>query len=113
MLKIYHNPRCSKSRAGLKYLQDNHIDHEVEKYLDNPPSPEKLQNLLDKMGKKPMEIIRTQEQVYKTEFKGKDMTDEDWLKALSEHPRLLKRPIIESEDQAVLAQPPEEIEKIR
>ncbi|MCF8303819.1 MAG: arsenate reductase (glutaredoxin) [Bacteroidales bacterium] len=113
MLKIYHNPRCSKSRAGLKYLQENNIGHEVEKYLDNPPTPEKIKELLDKMGKKPMDIVRTQEQVYKSEFKGKDIPDEDWYKILSEHPRLLKRPIIEKNDKAVLAQPPEEIEKLR
>ena len=113
MLKIYHNPRCSKSRAGLKYLRENNIEHEVFEYLKQPVDAITLKTLIDKTGKKPIEVVRTQEKEYKENLKGKDISDKELLEFMARHPKLLKRPIVESEDKAVIAQPPEEIEKIR
>ena len=76
-MKIYHFPRCSKSRAGLKYLQEKGHEPEIIQYLkDRPIDEETLRNILMKLNKKPQDIIRTQEKVYKDNFKGKQFTDE-------------------------------------
>lgn len=112
MLKIYHNPRCKKSRAGLNYLKENNIEHEVIEYLKQPVQAVTLKSLLDKMGKKPRDILRTQEEEYKKNLKGKNLSDDELLKAMEKNPKLIKRPIVESDNKAVLAQPPEEIDKL-
>lgn len=113
MLKIYHNPRCSKSRAGLKYLRENNIEHEVFEYLKQPVTAFTLKTLLDKMGKNPLDVVRTQEKEYKENLKGKEISNEELLEFMAKHPKLLKRPIVEGDDNAVIAQPPEEIEKLQ
>lgn len=80
-MKIYHNPRCKKSRAGLQYLQEKNIEHTIVLYLkDEAFTEEKLKQVLKKLGKKPTEMIRTQEKEYKSNFKGKELTDEQWIK---------------------------------
>lgn len=109
-MKIYHNPRCKKSRAGLAYLEEKTSDFEKIYYLkDEPFSEESLKNLLEKMGKKPQDMIRTQEKVYKEKYKGKELSDDDRIKAMVENPKLIKRPIVETDDKAVWADPPERI----
>lgn len=111
-MKIYHNPRCSKSRKGLQYLEDKGCNFEVVKYLEEGINEEKLAELIAKTGKKPFDFVRQHEQLYKDEYKGKTLSDEEWLKALVENPRLLHRPIIENGDKAILGNPPENIDTI-
>ena len=65
-IKVFHNPRCAKSRAGLKYLQQKNITIEVIDYIKNPLTEKILNEILLKLNKKPSEIIRTQESIYKT-----------------------------------------------
>ncbi len=112
MYTIYHNPRCSKSRAGLAYLESKGYDIEIIDYLKNPLSKKSLKEILMKMNKRPKDIIRTQEAVYKTEFKGKNFTDEEWINILIEHPKLIQRPIVSKDYKAILAQPPENIDEL-
>ena len=101
--KIYHNTKCRKSRAGLQYLEDKGIKPEIIEYLKDQPFSEKsLGDILNKLGLKPMEIIRTQEADYKQEYKGKDFSHEEWIKILVENPKLIRRPIIVKNDKAVL-----------
>ena len=69
MYKIYHNPRCKKSRAGLQYLQENGIEPDIIEYLKNPISEDILKDLLVRLHKKPFEIIRMQEAIFKSNFK--------------------------------------------
>jgi arsenate reductase (glutaredoxin) len=111
MLTIYHNPRCSKSRAGLKYLESRTTDYEIRKYLTDPLSREELKKLLTKLNKKPHEIVRTQEKYYKENLKGKNFTDEEWITIITENPRLIQRPIVEAQYKAVIANPPENIDE--
>ena len=106
-LKIYHNSRCRKSRAGLEYLSNKTDDYEIVEYLKNPLKEEELRDILMKLNKKPSEIIRTQEEVYKKELKGRHFTDDEWIKILLENPRLIQRPIVVGKYKAVIAQPPE------
>lgn len=109
-MKIYHNPRCKKSRAGLAYLEEKTSDFQKIQYLkDEPFSQQSLKKLLKKLGKKPQEMIRTQEKVYKEKYKGKELSDDQWIKAMVENPKLIQRPIVETEEKAVWADPPENI----
>ncbi|MCK5338418.1 MAG: arsenate reductase (glutaredoxin) [Bacteroidales bacterium] len=110
MIKIYHNPRCKKSRAGLQYLQEKGIEPEVIEYLKNPLSEADVKDLLVRLHKKPTEIIRTQEAIYKSDFKGKNFTDDEWVKILLEYPKLIQRPIVVKGPKAVLGDPASEID---
>lgn len=112
MFTIYHNPRCSKSRAGLAYLEAKGVEFQVIDYLKNPLSKKKLKDLLMKMNLKPIEIVRTQEDLYKSDFKNKNFTDDEWISILIENPKLIQRPIVAKNNKAVLAQPPENIEEL-
>jgi len=112
-LTIYHNPRCKKSRAGLEYLKENGIEPDIKKYQkDHPLTEQDLRNLLMKLNEHPKNIVRTQEKVYKDNFKGKEFTEDEWIKILVEYPRLLQRPIVEGKYKAVIGNPPENIDHL-
>ena len=112
MITIYHNPRCKKSRAGLEYLKNKGVDFQIRQYLKEPLTEEELKDLLMKLNKKPQEMIRTQEAVYKQNFKGKEFTDDEWVKIIVENPKLLKRPVVVKDHKAVWGDPAENIEEL-
>lgn len=112
MLKIYHNNRCSKSRAGLQYLQEKGLEPEIIEYLKTPITEKEFRVILMKLNVQPQEIIRTQEAIYKSDFKGKNFNNDEWIKIILENPKLLKRPIIETNHKAVWGVPVENIEEI-
>ncbi len=113
MIKIYHNNRCSKSRAGLKFLEDAGVQVTVVNYLTETPfTQNSLKLLISKIGMKPEALIRKHEDVYKMYYKGKTLTDDEWISIIVEHPKLLHRPIVENGLQAVWAQPPEKVLEI-
>jgi arsenate reductase (glutaredoxin) len=112
MLKIYHNPRCSKSREGLKYLTDKQCRFEIIQYLDNPLTADELRLILIKLNMKPSEVVRSQEEIFRKELKGKKFTDEEWIHILVQNPKLIQRPIVEGRYKAVIAIPPETIDKL-
>jgi len=112
MITIYHNPRCKKSRAGLEFLKSKTNDFTIVEYLKNPVTEEELAILFTKLNKKPVDMIRTQEAVYKQNFKGKDFTDEEWIKIMVENPKLIKRPVVVKDNKAVWGDPAEEIEQL-
>lgn len=112
MIKIYHNPRCKKSRAGLKHLEGKGVEFELIDYLKNPLTVEELENILVKLNRKPIDIVRTQEEIYKKQLKGKQFTDDEWIKILVDNPKLIKRPIVIKKYKAVWADPPEAMDKM-
>jgi arsenate reductase (glutaredoxin) len=112
MLTIYHNPRCSKSRAGLQYLTENSIAHEVVYYLKENLSEVDIKELILKTGLKAKELVRTHEDYYKINLKNKTITDEEWYSILAKNPNLLHRPIVTNGEKGILAQPPENINNI-
>jgi arsenate reductase len=112
MLKIYHNPRCARSRDGLKYLSDQGLPHNVIHYLDNPLEEADLKRLLMKLNLKPHQVVRTQDELFRKELKGKHFTDEEWIEIILQHPKLLQRPIVEGQYKAVIAQPASRIGEI-
>ncbi|MGB3776488.1 MAG: arsenate reductase (glutaredoxin) [Leeuwenhoekiella sp.] len=112
MLKIYHNPRCSKSREGLAILEKSGKEFEIIKYLENPPSFIELSAIVGKLGTPAKELIRTNEKVWKENYKGKTMSDKDIIQAMVDHPKLIERPIVIHDNEAVLGRPPQAIEKL-
>ena len=108
-IKIWHNPRCSKSRASFALLDEKGIDAEVVKYLDNPPTEDELKALLVMLGMQPRELMRTKEDIYR-ELNLKDVDDNDTLiQAMVENPKLIERPIVIRGDKAVIGRPIENV----
>ncbi len=111
--KIYHNSRCRKSRGGLQYLQEKGINPEIVEYLkDKAFTFDSLKDVIKKLELKPQEIVRTQEADYKQNYKGKDFSDDEWIKILVENSKLIRRPIIVKGDKAVLGDIVEHIDTL-
>jgi len=106
-MKIYHNPRCSKSRQTLALLQENGVEPEVLFYLENIPTANELKELLSKLGISPMQLIRKGEKDWKENYKGKELSDEQIIEAMITHPKLIERPIVVKDNKAILGRPPE------
>ncbi len=109
MIEIYHNPRCRKSREALQLLESRNLAHNVVLYLENIPSKIELAKIIEKLGIKPIELVRTQEAIWKTEYKGKTLSDNDILLAMMKHPKLIERPIIIKGEKAIVGRPAEKI----
>ena len=112
MTIIYHNNRCSKSREAVSLLEKNKIDFEVIEYLKTPISENQLRKILSYLDINALELIRTNESDWKTKFKGKQMTEDELIKAMIEYPKLMERPIVVKGNRAVIARPAEKISKI-
>jgi polyphosphate kinase len=112
VMKIYHNPRCAKSRAGLQYLEEKGYEIEIKKYLTDGITEDELREIISKTGLEAFFFVRTQEKEYIKNYRGKEFTDDEWIKILIEKPGLLRRPIVVNGNKAVLANPPENIEEI-
>lgn len=107
---ILHNPRCSKSRAALALLQEKGIPVEEIRYLETPPSEDFLDELLNRLDLAPDAIVRKKEKEYKQlGLQDKQLTRDQWLKILHQHPRLIERPIVIYKGRAVVARPPEKV----
>lgn len=112
MLTIYHNPRCGKSRQTLKIIHDSGQSAKVVEYLKVCPDFDTLKGLCEKLGMSPHELIRKGETIYKEQFKGKALTDDEWLQAMVEYPILIERPIVVKNNKAVVGRPPENVNSI-
>lgn len=107
---IYHNPRCSKSRQTLALLQARGIEPEQVLYLETPPAPAELRRLLKRLNMSARDLLRKGE----AEFKALDLMDNalsenQLIDAMSEHPRLIERPIVVMGDKAIIGRPPEKV----
>jgi len=110
MWTIYHNPRCSKSRQTLQLLQAKGIEPEVVLYLETPPSPKALAELLRKLGIGARDLLRSGEDAYKElQLKDKSLSEQQLIDAMVQHPILIQRPIVVKGDRAVLGRPPENV----
>ena len=112
-ITIYHNPRCSKSRATLELLRAQGHEPRVIEYLKQPPGEKELATILRLLGLQPRELMRTKEAEYQQEnLADQDLTDKDLIRAMHEHPRLIERPIVLANGKAALGRPPEAVLKI-
>ena len=112
LMKFYHNPRCSKSREGLKYIEEKGWEVEVIDYMKNGITSKEIKEFLNKSGLLVTDIIRTSEELYKLNYKGKEFSDDEWIQILVENPKLIQRPLVIKGTHAVLARPAEEILKL-
>lgn len=111
-MKIYHNSRCSKSNAALKALEGQDSEFTIVNYLENPPSVEELKAILKLLEISPLQLMRTNEEVFKEKIKGRNLSDEDLIATMYENPILIQRPIIIKGDKAVIARSEEAINGI-
>ncbi|MBD3671173.1 MAG: arsenate reductase (glutaredoxin) [Gammaproteobacteria bacterium] len=108
--KLYHNPRCSKSRQTLQLLQEKGVEPEVIEYLKTPPDAATLKQILQQLGLKPRDLMRKKEAEYKElKLADESLSDDDLIKAMIEHPKLIERPILVSNGKAAIGRPPEQV----
>jgi len=110
MIVIYHNPRCTKSREGLEILKNSGKDFKIREYLKDPLSEDELTVLLKKLQLSPLQLIRKNESVWKDEFKSLNLNDRDLIGIMAKNPKLIERPIVENENNAVIGRPPSNID---
>lgn len=112
MITIYHNTRCRKSREGLEILENSGEEVNVREYLKDTLTEGELKSLLKKLNLTPIQLIRKNEKKWKENYKGKDLSDLELIKIMTEHPELIERPIVETEDAAVVGRPSSQIENL-
>lgn len=106
---IYHNPRCSKSRQTLNLIKEKGFQIEVKEYLKETLSYSELKEVIIKLGIRPYELLRRGEADFKENFKGKDLSDDEWIQAMLDYPKMIERPIVVKDKKAVLGRPPENV----
>jgi arsenate reductase len=109
MIKIYHNPRCTKSRQGLEILQNSGKKFEVIKYLDAIPSEEELTKIIELLNIAPIDLVRKNEKIWIENYKKKELSDKDIIIVMIQNPKLIERPIVININRAVIGRPSENI----
>lgn len=112
MITIYHNPRCRKSREGLVILEALKIPFEIRKYLDETLSYSELKTIIEILKIEPIDLIRKNEAIWKSDFKNKDLTNNEIISAMVEFPKLIERPIVIKDKEGILGRPPEKIKSL-
>ncbi|MGB3145987.1 MAG: arsenate reductase (glutaredoxin) [Maribacter sp.] len=105
MIKIYHNPRCKKSREGLEVLQNSGKPFEVIKYLEDIPTKKELIAIIDCLGIEPINLVRKNESIWKEKFKNRLLMDEEIIDAMITYPKLIERPIVVKNTKGVIGRP--------
>jgi arsenate reductase len=111
-MKIYHNPRCSKSREGLALLENSGVEFEVVEYLKDLPTKAELTVIVRKLGIPAEKLVRKSEDAFKENYKDQKLSDEQWIQAMIEHPKLIQRPILISGEKAVIGRPVEDFNSL-
>ena len=113
-VKIYHNPRCSKSRDTLSLLKSNGVEPEVVLYLDTPPDAQTLRQLLHMLGMgSARDLMRKKEDLYTSlNLDDSRLSEAQLIQAMVENPKLIERPIVVANGQARIGRPPEDVLEI-
>ncbi len=112
MIKIYHNTRCKKSREGLQILEESGKDFEVREYLKETLSEKEIADLLQKLNMAPIELVRKEEKLWKENYRDRDLSDAELIRVMADNPKLIQRPIVETENKAVVGRPASNIEEL-
>ena len=112
MIKIYHNPRCRKSREGLEILQNSGQAFEIKEYLKEIPSTDELASLIKLLGISPIDLVRKNEAIWKENYKGKTLSDSEIITTMINNPKLIERPIVVNNNKAIVGRPAENIKRI-
>lgn len=108
-LTIYHNPKCSKSRETLELLRGRGLEPRIVEYLKTPPTAAELAAIVKQLGIRPEALVRKGEDIYKSRFAGKSLTDAEWIEALVRDPILIERPIVVAGGRAAIGRPPQRV----
>jgi arsenate reductase len=108
-IKIYHNQRCTKSRQTLALLEKETTDFKIIEYLKNPLSFDEIKEIIEKLAIKPIDLVRKNEQIWKDNYKGKEMTDVEIIKVIEGNPKIIERPIVINEKNGIIGRPPEKV----
>ena len=111
-MKIYHNPRCSKSRQTLAILNEKKIRFKIVEYLKDNLSESELKEIIEKLEINPIELVRKNETIWKENFKDKNLSDKEIIYAMIKYPKIIERPIVINGKKAILGRPPENVLKI-
>ena len=111
-MKIYHNSRCSKSRCTLDIITEKGKDVTIIEYLKNPLTKNEIKDLLQKLDMPAADLIRKGEADFKDNYKGKELTEDEWVEAIVKFPKLIERPIVVVGNKAVIGRPPEKVLEI-
>lgn len=111
MVKIYHNPRCSTSRRACDSIIEVNEPYEIVNYMKNPLTISEINDLIDKLGIRPIELVRTKETVWKENYSGRELSDNQIIEAMHLHPNLIQRPIIVKGKRAIIGRPLELIKE--
>ena len=111
-ITIYHNPRCSKSRESLHLLEESKLDFQIIEYLKTPPNRTELQKIVVQLDLKAEQLIRKSEAIYKENYKGKKLSEEEWIEAMVKYPKLIERPIVIYGNKAVIGRPIEQVKQL-
>ena len=107
---IYHNPRCSKSRQTLEIIEDKGIKPVIKLYLETPPSHEELESILKMLDLSPRSFMRIKEDAFKANnLDNEDLSDQELIDIMIRFPKLIERPIVLANNQAVIGRPPENV----
>lgn len=109
---VYHNPRCSKSRCALDFLKEKNEEFEVVEYMKQVPTVEELSKIIQLLNIEPFALVRTGEAIYKEQFKGKELSNSQWIQAMVKFPQLIERPIVIKNEIGVIGRPVERIAEI-
>ncbi len=112
MIKIYHNPRCKKSREGLKVLEESGQKFKIVEYLKTTLSFNELKSIINLLDITPIELIRKNEAIWKDHYKGKILDDDEIIYLMIEYPKLIERPIVINKQKAIIGRPPEDIKQV-
>lgn len=112
MLKIYHNPRCSKSREGLAILEASGKEFEIINYLNTPLTAKELTEIISLLQLEPIHLVRKNESIWKENYKDLNLTSQEVIDVMVKHPKLIERPIVINKNKAVIGRPPERIKQI-
>ena len=109
-IKIYHNPRCSKSRKTLEIIESTGAMPEVIKYLETPPTVSEIKSVLALLNLKPRELMRKGESEYTdNNFSDDSLSDDELIQLMIKYPKVIERPIVLSNGKAVIGRPPESV----
>ncbi len=111
-MKIYHNPRCSKSRKTLSLIKEKNQKIEIIEYLKNNLTISELENIINKLNMQPIDLVRKNEKIWKENLKKKKRSQQEIIKLMIKNPKIIERPIVVNGDQAVIGRPPENVLKI-
>ena len=105
-MKIYHNPRCRKSRETLSIINEKKIDVNIVEYLKYPPTKKEIKDIIDMLNIPALDLVRKEEKLFNKEYKGVKLSTNEWIDVLHKNPILIQRPIVIKDSMAIIGRPP-------